>query len=195
MNEHCNILWSIKLTSPTVYVQNIRSLNTHCLDLICDPLILHSEILVLQETTTKSNDIFNSHGHFPISRVDCKARIPGSGTHIYSQNLSKCHSALAHTSCHNNGNTEMLVVEIFDASIKQGTVTLISVYKSPRASLTNLISDLDAIMSKINLSLRSIIVGDFNIHHESHDGRVLFILHLRISILQFLVYLLIIICS
>ena len=38
--------------------------------------------------------------------------------------------------------------------------------------VTNPISDLDAIMSKINLSLRSIIVGDFNIHPESHDGRV-----------------------
>ena len=92
---------------------------------------------------TKSIDIFNIHGHFPISRVDSKARIPGSGTHIYSRNPSKCHSALAHTRCHNNGNTEILVVEISDPSIKQETVTLISVYKSPLVSLTKLISDLD----------------------------------------------------
>ena len=169
LNEHCSILLSIKLTTPTVYVQNIRSLNKHCVDLIYDPLILHSTILVLQETRTKSNDIFNIHGHFPISRVDSKARIPGSGTNIYSRNPSICHSALAHTSCHNNGNTEILVVEMSDPSIKQGSVTLISVYKSPRVSLTNLTSDLDAIMSKINLSLRSIIVGDFNTHPESHD--------------------------
>ena len=34
LNEHCIILCSIKLTSPTVYVQNIRSLNKHCVDLI-----------------------------------------------------------------------------------------------------------------------------------------------------------------
>ena len=145
-------------------------MNKHCLDLICDPLILHSEILVLQEAMTKSNDIFNIYGHFPISRVDSKARIPGSGTHIYSRNPSKCHSALVHTSCHNIGNIAILVIEISDPSIKQETVTLISVYKSPLVSLTNLISDLDAIMSKINLSLRSIIVGDFNIHPESHDN-------------------------
>ena len=124
-------IWSIKLTSPTVYVPNIRSLNKHCLDLICDPLILHSTILVLQETMTKSNDIFNIHGHFPISRVDSNSRIPGSGTHIYSRNPSKCHSALAHSSCHNNGNTEILVVEIYDPSIIHKPVTLISVYKSP----------------------------------------------------------------
>ena len=174
LKEHCSIIWSILLTSPTVYVQNIRSLNKHCADVICDPLILHSEILVLQETMTTLNDTFSIPGHFPISRVDGKARIPGSGTHIYSRNPSKCHSALAHTSCHNNGSTEILVVEISDPSIKHETVTLISVYKSPRVSLTNLISDLDMIMSKINLSLRSIIVGDFNIHPESHDGRVLF---------------------
>ena len=43
-NEHCNFLWSIKLTSPTVYVQNIRSLNKHCVDLICDPLILYKKL-------------------------------------------------------------------------------------------------------------------------------------------------------
>ena len=42
-NEHCNILWSIKLTNPIVYVQNIRSLNNYCVDILCDPLILHSE--------------------------------------------------------------------------------------------------------------------------------------------------------
>ena len=125
--------------------------------------MLHSTILVLRETMTISNYIFNIHGHFPISRVDSNSRIPVSGTHIYSRNPSKCHSALAHTSCHNNGNTEILVVEISDPSIIHETVTLISVYKSPRVSLTNLISDLDAIMSKINLSLRSIIVGDFNL--------------------------------
>ena len=96
-------------------------MNKHCVDLICDPLILHSEILVLQETMTKSNDIFNIHGHFPIIRVDSKARIPGSGTHIYSRNPSKCDLTLAHTSCHNNGNTEILVVDISDPNIKQGT--------------------------------------------------------------------------
>ena len=174
LKEHCSIIWSILLTSPTVYVQNIRSLNKHCADVICDPLILHSEILVLQETMTTLNDTFSIPGHLPISRVDGKARIPGSGTHIYSRNPSKCHSALAHTSCHNNGSTEILVVEISDPSIKHKTVTLISVYKSLRVSLTNLISDLDVIMYKINLSLRSIIVGDFNIHPESHDVRVLF---------------------
>ena len=96
---------------------------------------------------TKSIDIFNIHGHFPISRVDSKARIPGSGTHIYSQNPSKCHSALAHTRCHNNGNTEILVVEISDPSIKQETVTLISVYKSPLVSLTKLISEREFLFS------------------------------------------------
>ena len=59
-------------------------------------------------------------------------RIPGSGTHVTQH---------WHTSCHNNGNTEILVVEISDSSIKQETLTLISVYKWPRVSVTNLISD------------------------------------------------------
>ena len=149
-------------------------MNKHCVDLICDPLILHSEILVLKETMTKSNDIFNIHRHFPISRLDIKAIIPGSRTHIYSRNPSKFHSALAHTSCHSNANNQVLVAEISDPSIKQETVTLISVYKSSLVSLTNLISDLDASMSEINLSLRSIILSDLIMHPESHDGRVLF---------------------
>ena len=50
LREHCSIIWSIPLTSPTVYVHNVRSLNKHFGDILADPLTLESEILVFQET-------------------------------------------------------------------------------------------------------------------------------------------------
>ena len=91
LNEHYNILFSLKFTSRIVFIQNIRSRNEHYGDVIGDPLILHSEILVLQETMTKSNDIFNIHGHFPGCRVDGNARTPRSRILIYLRNPAKCH--------------------------------------------------------------------------------------------------------
>ena len=87
LKEHCRIIWSILLTSPTVYVQTICSLNKHRADVICDPLILHSEILVLQETMTTLNDTFSILGHSLVCQVDDKASTPGFGILIYSQSV------------------------------------------------------------------------------------------------------------
>ena len=145
------------MTSPTVYCQNIRSLNKHCADVICDPLILHSEILVLQETMTTLNDTFSIPGHSLVSRVDGKARTPGSGTHIYSQSPRICKSIFTYTSCHNNGMVEILVNEISHPDLIHANVTLVSVYRSPRVPLHDFISVLDKYMFHANLSSHSIV--------------------------------------
>ena len=63
LREHCAILWSIRLTSPDIYVHNVRSLNKHWEDLVADPLIVQSQVLILQETMTLSTDNFNIPGH------------------------------------------------------------------------------------------------------------------------------------
>ena len=72
------------MTSPDIYVHNVRSLNKHCGDLTVNPLILQSQVLILQETMTLSTDSFNIPGHSLIGRIDDSARTPGSGiTHIF----------------------------------------------------------------------------------------------------------------
>ena len=81
LTEHCAIMWSIPLISPDIYVHNVRSLNKHWEDLTVDPLIVQSQVLILQETMTLSTDNFNIPGHTLIGRVDYNARLPGSGTH------------------------------------------------------------------------------------------------------------------
>ena len=52
LNELCSIIWPIRLTSPTIYFHNVRSLNLHSEDLISDSLIAQLQILILQETMT-----------------------------------------------------------------------------------------------------------------------------------------------
>ena len=41
LREHCAIMWSIPLTSPDIYVLNVRSLKKHWEDLAVDPLIVN----------------------------------------------------------------------------------------------------------------------------------------------------------
>ena len=78
LREHCAIMWSIPLISPDIM--------THWEDLTVDPLIVKSQVLILQETMTLSTDNFNIPGHSLIGRIDSNTRLPGSGTHIYTRN-------------------------------------------------------------------------------------------------------------
>ena len=112
---------------------------------------------------TTPNDIFTIPGHSLACRIDGKARTPGSGTHIYSRNPVICHTKLAHTSSHNTGNIETMVIEYFDPCITQ------EIYRSPRVPLQNLISNLDEILSKIHLSPHCVITGDFNVDSISRE--------------------------
>ena len=169
LKQMCSIIWSIEFTSPTIYFHNIRSLQKLCEDLVSDSIIVHSEILILQETMTTPNDTFTIPGHSLVCRVDGKARTPGSGKHIYSRNSVICHTKLAHTSSHSTGNIETTVIEYFDPCITQETVTLVSVYRSPRIPLQYLISNLDEILSKIHLSPHCVIIGDFNVDGISRE--------------------------
>ena len=145
------------------------SLQKHCKDLVSDSLIVQSVILILQETMTTPNDTFTIPGHPLVCRVDCNTRTPGSGTHIYLRNPVICHTKLAHTSSHSTGNIETTVIEYFDPCITQETVTLVSVYRSPRVPLQYLISNLDEILSKIHLSPHCVITGDFNVDSISRE--------------------------
>ena len=69
LKRMCSIIWSIELTSPTIYFHNIRSLQKHCEDLVSDSLIVQSEILMLQETMTTPNDTFTIPGHSLVCKV------------------------------------------------------------------------------------------------------------------------------
>ena len=93
----CSIIWSIKLTSPTIYFHNIRSLQKHCEDLVSDSLIVQSEILILQKQCPNRMIHLLSPGHSLVCIVDGNTRTPGSGTHIYSRNPVICHTKLEHT--------------------------------------------------------------------------------------------------
>ena len=83
---HCSIIWSILLTSPTIYIHSVRSLNKDWESLKVNPVIFQSQVLVLQETMSSSTDCFNIPGHTLIGRIDGNARVSGSGTHINSRN-------------------------------------------------------------------------------------------------------------
>ena len=108
LKQLCSIIWSILLTSPTIYIHNVRSLNKHWEDLIVDPVIFQSQVLVLQETMTLSTNCFNIHGHTLIGKTD--GRVSGSGTHIYSRNPALCKFISSHSSCHNGCRIGILMI-------------------------------------------------------------------------------------
>ena len=135
LKEHCNIMWSIPLISPAIYIHNVRSLNIHWEDLIVDPPILESQVLVLQETMTLSTDSFDIPIHTLIGRTDGNARTFGSGTHIYSRNPALCKFLFTHSSCYNGTRIEILVIELYVPLIMHGPVLLLSIYRSPQSSI------------------------------------------------------------
>ena len=163
LKEHCSIIWSILLTSPTIYIHNVRSLNKHWEDLIVDPVILQSQVLVFQETMTLSTDCFNIPGHTLIGRIDGNARVSGSGTHIYSRNPSLCKFLAAHSSCHNGGRIEILMIKFYDPVIMDKPVVVMSIYRSPHSSMEEFYSDLHQVMSKSDNSDHLIVTGDCNV--------------------------------
>ena len=135
LNEHCAIMWSVPLTSPGIYIHNVRSLNKHWVDLTVDQLIVQSQVLVLQETMTLSTDNFVIPGHTLISRFDSNARLPGSGTHIYSRNPALCKCLVAHSSCHNGARIEILIIQFYDPMIIDEPVIVMSIYRSPQSPM------------------------------------------------------------
>ena len=163
LKQHCSIIWSILLTSPTIYIHNVRSLNKHWEDLIVDPVIFQSQVLVLQETMTLSTDCFNIPGYTLIGRIDGNARVSGSGTHIYSRNPALCKFISSHSSCHNGGRIEILMIKFYDPVIMDKPVVVMSIYRSPHSSMKELYSDLDQVMSKSNNSDHLIVTGDCNV--------------------------------
>ena len=129
-------------------MHNVRSLNKHWEDLIVDPLILQFQVLVLQETMTLSTDNFNIPGHTLIGRVDCNARVAGSGTHIYSRNPALCKFLVAHSGCHNGARTEILIIEFYDPVIMDQPVVVISIYRSPQSPMKEFYFEFDQVVSK-----------------------------------------------
>ena len=89
----------------------------HCGDLVFESLIIHSEILILQETMTTPNDEFTIPAHSLVCTVDSNSKTPCSGTYIYSQNPAICRAKLAYTISHNSGNIETMVIEYFNPCI------------------------------------------------------------------------------
>ena len=163
LKEHCAIMWSIPLISPDIYVHNVRSLNKHWEDLSVDPLIVQSQVLVLQETMTLSTDNFNIPGHTLIGRIDGNARVAGSGTHIYSRNPALCKVLVAHSGCHNGARIEILIIQFYDPMIIDEPVVVMSIYRSPQSPMKEFYSELDQVLSKTDISDHLIVTGDFNV--------------------------------
>ena len=148
LREHCAIIWSIPLISPDIYVHNVRSLNKHLEDLSVDPLIVQSQVLLLQETMTLSTDNFNIPGHTLIGRIDGNARVAGSATHIYSLNPALCKVLVAHSGCHNGSRIEILIIQFYDPIIIDEPVVLMSIFRSPQSPMKEFYSELDQVLSK-----------------------------------------------
>ena len=148
LREHCAIMWSIPLTSPDIYVHNVRSLNKHWEweDLTVNSLIVHSQVLILQESMTLSTDNYNIPGHTLISRIDSNARLPGSGAHIYTRNAALCKFLVAHSSCHNAARIEILIIQFYDPMLIDKPVDLVY-------------SELDQVLSKTDNSDHLIVAG------------------------------------
>ena len=153
-------MWSIPLTSSDIYVHNVRSLNKHWEDLTVDPLIVQSQVLILQETMTLSTDDFNIPGYTLIGRIDSSSRLPGSGTHIYTRNPALCKFLVAHSSYHNGARIEILIIQFYDPMIMD---TPVVVYLSPQSPIKEFYSELDQVLSKTDNSDHLIVTGDFNI--------------------------------
>ena len=164
LKQHCSIIWSILLTSPTVYIHNVRTLSIHWEALIVDPVIFHSKVLVLQETMTLSTDCFNIPGYTLIGRIDGNARVSGSGTHIYSRNPALCKFISSHSSCHIGGRIEIMKIKFYDPVIMDKPVVVMSTYQSPRSSMEELYSNRYHFMSKSDNSDHLIVAGDCDVN-------------------------------
>ena len=164
LREHCAILWSIPLISPDIYIHNVRSLNKHLEDLTVNSFIVHSQVLILQETMTLSTDNFNIPGHTLIGRIDSSARTPGSGTHIYTRSPVLCKFLVAHSCCHNGARIEILIIQFYNPMVMDKPVVVMSIYRSPQSPMKEFYSELDQVLSKIDKIDHLIVTGDFNIY-------------------------------
>ena len=112
---------------------------------------------------TLSTDNFNIPGHILIGRIDSNARLPGSGTHIYTRNPALCKFLVAHSSCHNGARIEILIIQFYDPIIIDKPVVLVSIYRSPQSPMKEFYSELNQVLSKTDNSDHLIAIGDFNI--------------------------------
>ena len=128
-------MWSIPLISPDIHGHNVRSLNKHWEDLNVDPLIVQSQVLILQETMTLSTDNFNIPGHTLIGRIDVNGRVAGSGTHIYTRNPALCKFLVAQSGCRNGARLETLIIQFYDPMIIDKPVVVMSIYRSPQSPM------------------------------------------------------------
>ena len=66
---------------------------------------------------TLSTDCFNIPGHTLIGRIDGNARVSVSDTHIFYRNPALCKFLASHSSCHNGGRIEILLIKFYDPMI------------------------------------------------------------------------------
>ena len=127
-----------------------------------DPVIFQFQVLVLQETMTLSTDCFNIPGHTLIGRIDGILEFLVL-VHTYSRNPALCKFISSHSSCHNGGKIEILMIKFFDPVIMDKPVVVMSTCRSPHSSMKEFYSDLDQFMSKSNNSDHLIVTGDYNV--------------------------------
>ena len=159
LRETYAITWSIPTRSPDICVLNIRSLNKHWKDLVCDPLLNQSSILILQETMTIESDDITIPGYSLITRVVGKQRTAGSGSQIYCKNQD-CTVFLSQSRYYSKGKIEYIGIRFPDPKTRE-PIELLAVYRSPQSKIQEFIIDSESILNthpKI-----SIIVGDLNV--------------------------------
>jgi len=150
-----------------VVFHNVRSLNLHFQNVASDRTFINSDIIMLAETWSKPEDIYDINNFSIVYRTDCKsAKRKAFGTVIYVKNYLLPHVKILfqNESISGTNHSTVVALSIFNQ-------TVIMVYKSPKAAW-NLVKQ--QLQQAITMSLQNniydiSIMGDFNIKYQASD--------------------------
>lgn len=144
------------VTRFTAFYHNVQSLRKHHADIVCDPIPMAADLLLMVETWTLPTDSYEFPGFELVGRIDCKDKRSGSG--VFCCVSSRARHLLANVQVFqaqaNHGHVEILRFEF-------QLVTMCIVYSSPKASPAMTVSLLQKALEGTQRDV--ILIGDMNV--------------------------------
>jgi UvrD-like helicase C-terminal domain len=149
-----------------IFYQNIQSLAKHIGYITTDVISKTSDLILCNETWSLSSDVYDINGRLCIHRNDnANARKP-LGSIAFGLKNGKYSSKYSNLVF---GKNQQSYVDCF--TVSDGIYNIVTIYKSPKASIKMLLNTLDGAFSHIsNCNKNTLVIGDFNINVNSVIG-------------------------
>lgn len=143
---------------------NVQSLKSHMDQIINDKVYLCSDFLLLNETWSTSNQVYNIPGFKEAARVNVEGEVPkpyGSICYINEKTLSKLGDNF--NIIENLWRSSAGSISVAGFTFNEDKITVLSVYISPGCDMRSAVSQLRQCLGDNSVG-RIIIAGDFNVN-------------------------------